>query len=277
MRLVASLLVVTLGLMTRPVIAAPEPADPNEDARAAYDAGETAYRLGRFEQAAHEFERAYQLSALPAILYNIGLAYLRWYDTDPDIAHVRQAKVMFQNYLTELQNDPELGDQAEIEALIAECDQKIAAHGGEPETEPEPAVTPTDSGPDAGKPLRLAGAVTMGVGGALIVGGVIAGVAFGVSGSNLTRDLDDVYAQTLTCSGEACEPLEDSIATLRADGKQANSLALGLGLGLGGAGVVAVIAGAVLLVRSNKGKPSKLAASPTWLPSGVGLVVTGRF
>lgn len=275
MRLPASLLIVALSLPARLVTAAPEPADPSDEAREAYDAGETAYRLGRFEQAAHEFERAYQLSALPAILYNIGLAYLRLYDIDPDIGHLRQAKVVLQNYLTEVEKDPELGDPAEVETLIAECEQKIIAHGGE--DEPETDVTPVDSRPDAGKPLRLAGAVTMGVGGALIVGGVIAGAVFGARGSNLTRDLDAAYAQTLTCSGEACEQLDDSIETLRADGKRANGLGLGLGLGLGGVGVVAVIAGAVLLVRGNKTKPSKLAASPAWLPGGVGLVVAGRF
>jgi tetratricopeptide (TPR) repeat protein len=273
MRLSARLLVVCLCLVARPVVAAPEPtSEPSDEARTAYDAGETAYRLGRFEQAASEFEQAYSLSALPEILYNIGLAHLRWYDTDPDIAHLRQAKVVFQNYELEVRKHPELGDASEVEALIAECDQKIAAIAGEA----KPDSTAVDAGSDPGKPLRLAGMVTIGVGGALIVGGVIAGVVFGVQGSNIERELADLYGQAETCPAP-CEALAGPIATLRADGKRANGLGVGLGLGLGGLGAVAVIAGAVLLVRGNKTKPGKLAAAPTWLPGGGGVVVLGRF
>lgn len=265
MRLTASLLSAFVLLVARPVVAAPEqPSEPSEAARTAYDAGETAYRLGRFEQAASEFERSYALSGLPDILYNIGLAHLRWYDTDPDIGHLRQAKVVFQNYRIEVEKNPELGDVTEVETLIAECDQKIAAASDEPEPEPTPV--------DAGKPLRLTGMVTIGIGGALIVGGVIAGVVFGVQGSNIERDLADLDAQAQLCPAP-CEQLAGPIATLRADGKRANVL----GLGLGGLGAVAVIAGAVLLVRGNQTKPSKLAAAPTWLPGGAGVVVHGRF
>jgi tetratricopeptide (TPR) repeat protein len=259
--------------------------DAQVESRVAFEKGETAYRLGRFDEAAREFERAFELLGLPAFLYNIGLAYLRWYDIDPDIAHLRRAKVVFENYQIELQKDPELGDPEEAKVLLAEIDQKIAAHGASTEPPPEPGPALPDH--DPGKRLRLAGAVTMGVGGALVLGGVVSGVVLALRSKEFREELYKTYAvQAETdCSDPAladfCQELDDRIDKARRNGRDANVLAGGLGLGLAGAGVIALIVGAVVFVRGNKQtrewERRRLGLAPGWLPGGGSLTLHGHF
>lgn len=265
--------------------------DDTAKAQEAYKAGEKAYRLGDFEAAAGHFEEAYELSDLPDILYNIGLSHLRWYDIDPDTAHLRKAKVVFQNYLIEIQKNPELGDAEEAEALIAKIDEKIAAHedaedegdegeGGGPSE-------PIDLGPDPGKKLRLGGAIGMGVGGALVVAGVVGGVVLGVRGQSFQDDLAIAYDQrdTEMCTPndnrQVCQDIFNRIDVLRRNGQRANALAFGVGLALGGVGVIGLVTGAVLFIQGNKKtqewEKRKMSLAPVWTGDQAGLMVSGRF
>jgi tetratricopeptide (TPR) repeat protein len=273
---------------------APAPVDADQQAaRDAYKEGEAAYRLGKFDEAAVAFERAYELSGLlPDILYNIGLSHLRWYEVDPDIAHLRKAKVVFQNYVIEIQKNPELGDLDEAEALIAQIDEKLAAAEADArdnESDPGPTgpVEPVDYGPDPGKKLRLGGSVAMGVGGALIVAGVVSGVVLGVRGQEFEGDLANAYNEKdeLGCipgdARAACDDVNARIEIFRNNGQQANALAVGLGLTLGGVGVIGIVTGAVLLVQGNKKTKAweqrQMSISPSWGRGQAGLVVSGRF
>ena len=260
-----------------------QPDQPDQaEAAAIYGEGEKAYRLGRFDEAAEAFERAYELSGLPEILYDIGLAYLRRYDVDPDPAHLRQAKVVLENYTIELQKDPGLGELAEVEALMAQIDAKLSEHEAD-ESEALPvAAEPTD---DAGRRRRIGGAVAMGIGGALIVGGVAGAVAFGLSGQRIEEDLDQAYdaSADLGCMpGETrttCRALGRRIDTLRSDGRSANTSALAIGISLGATGAAALITGAVLFAQGKRAKATerKLSVGPQWLPAGGGVVLSGRF
>ncbi|KIG17010.1 hypothetical protein DB30_03607 [Enhygromyxa salina] len=269
---------------------APAP-DTTAEARAAYESGETAYRLGRFEDAAGSFERAYELSGLSDILYNIGLAHLRWYDVDVDIKHLRRAKVVFQNYVIEIQKNPDLGDLDEAESLISQIDEKIAA-ANQPVTAPSEAgekASPSDPdpGPDPGKSLRLGGGITMGVGGALIVGGVVSGVVFGLQGQGFEDDLNAEYEirSGIGCfeadTRPECEQSTTRIEDLRSKGQAANNLAIGLGASLGAIGLVGVVVGAVLFVKGSKKtkawEQGQISVTPVWSPGGGGLSVSGRF
>jgi tetratricopeptide (TPR) repeat protein len=267
------------------------PADEDtQAARDAYAEGEKAYRLGKFEEAAVAFERAYELSGLlPDILYNIGLSHLRWFDVDPDVAHLRKAKVVFQNYVIEIQKNPELGDLEEAEALIAQIDEKLAA--AEPDTTDDPVgpttVEPIDYGPDPGKKLRLGGSIAMGVGGAMIVAGVVSGVVLGVRGQEFEGDLANAYNErdalgcTPTDARSDCDEVNDRIEIFRNNGQQANALAVGLGLTLGGVGVIGIVTGAVLFVQANKKTKAweqrQLSVVPSWGRGQAGLVLSGRF
>lgn len=266
------------------------PADEDtQAARAAYAEGEKAYRLGKFEEAAAAFERAYELSGLlPDILYNIGLSHLRWYDVDPDIAHLRKAKVVFQNYVIEIQKNPELGDLEEAEALITQIDEKLAKADADAKADFDPGTTePVDYGPDPGKKLRLGGAIAMGVGGALVVAGAVSGVVLGVRGQEFEGDLFNAYNErkALDCqptdARPECDEVNDRIEIFRNNGQQANALAVGLGLTMGGVGLIGIVTGAVLFVQGNKKtkvwEQRQLSVVPSWGRGQAGLVVTGRF
>jgi tetratricopeptide (TPR) repeat protein len=266
--------------------------DDTQAARDAYAEGEKAYRLGKFEEAAVAFERAYELSGLlPDILYNIGLSHLRWYDVDPDVAHLRKARVVFQNYVIEIQKNPELGDLEEAETVIAGIDDKLAKAEADAKVEPVgPNVgttEPVDYGPDPGKKLRIGGSVAMGVGGAMIVAGVVSGVVLGVRGQEFEGDLANAYNERAALDCQAtdarpeCDEVNDRIEIFRNNGQQANALAVGLGLTLGGIGIIGIVTGAVLFVQANKKTKAweqrQLSVVPSWGRGQAGLVVTGRF
>jgi tetratricopeptide (TPR) repeat protein len=272
------------------VFAPAEEADNNQAAREAYGEGEKAYRLGRFEDAALAFERAYEISGLPDILYNIGLSHLRWYDVDPDIAHLRKAKVVFQNYVIEIQKNPELGDLEEAEAVIAQIDEKLAAAeaAGKKDEGDEDPDEPVDLGPDPGKKLRLGGSIAMGVGGAFVVAGVVSGVVLGVRGQEFEGDLANAYTEreALGCTPNDgrpdCDDVNNRIEIFRNNGQRANALAVGLGLTLGGVGLIGIVTGAVLFVQGNKKTKAweqrrLLSVAPSWGRGQFGLAVSGRF
>ncbi len=280
-----------LSLEIHPLI---QPADVDmSGAQAAYKDGERAYRLGEFEAAADSFEHAYELSALPDILYNIGLSHLRWYDTDPDIAHLRKAKVVFQNYQIEIQKNPELGDADEAESLISQIEEKLTAHeekvaaAAAADRDRDAHVAPLDLGADPGKKLRLGGAISMGVGGAFVVGGAVSGVVLGLRGQEFEEELSNAYQErtALNCSTndnrDECTLVEAEIDILRNNGRQANGLAVGLGLTLGGIGVIGVVTGVVLFIQGNKRTKSweerKISVVPSFGGGTRGLVISGRF
>jgi tetratricopeptide (TPR) repeat protein len=66
-------------------VAAPtvDPAAARRDeAKAAFGRGNAAYNLGKYADAIAEFERAYALSRLPEILFNLGQCYRKQWETD---------------------------------------------------------------------------------------------------------------------------------------------------------------------------------------------------
>src|SRR5437762_2108974 len=63
--------------------AAPDPAAARRDeAKAAFGRGNTAYNLGKYPDAIAEFERAYALSRLPEILFNLGQCYRKEWEAE---------------------------------------------------------------------------------------------------------------------------------------------------------------------------------------------------
>ncbi len=100
-------------------------ADPDE-ARAAkaYQEGSDAYELGRFAEAAAKFGTAWELSHKAPLLYNLGQAHWRWFSLDPDIEHLRQARLFFTNYDKRMRLTQGY-DAAEIEANLKAIEDQI--------------------------------------------------------------------------------------------------------------------------------------------------------
>jgi hypothetical protein len=130
------------------------------------------------------FERSYELSNLPDLLYNLGMSYAQWHGLSSDVNHLRKAKRLFQNYVKRLAEDPGM-DQSqrdEAEAQIAKVDEQIAEAEQaakpvpppviEPKEEPKPVPPPQDQ--PAKKPVYKRGAFWGIVAGVLVIGAVTA-------------------------------------------------------------------------------------------------------
>src|SRR5262245_62776344 len=90
---VAAAALAALGIWSLPVLlgggraAAANPkvdaeAARNAEAKAAFGRGNTAYLLGKYPEAIAEFERAYALSRLPEILFNLGQCYRKQWEAE---------------------------------------------------------------------------------------------------------------------------------------------------------------------------------------------------
>jgi tetratricopeptide (TPR) repeat protein len=96
-----------------------------EKAHQSYSDGETAFRLGNFDEAVKKFEEAYRLIRFPTILYDIAQSYRRSYERDKNIDHLRRALDMYKSFLRDA---PSTAKQRPIaERLVPELEKTIAA------------------------------------------------------------------------------------------------------------------------------------------------------
>ncbi|MDV7390329.1 hypothetical protein RZS08_03195, partial [Arthrospira platensis SPKY1] len=100
------------------------------EAKQAFEAGSREYKLGNYEQAVALFERSYELSERPALLFNIAQAYARKYEIDDDVENLRKAKKLYANFIVDMEAAGELDPEAKADAerLSAEVDTQIEAH-----------------------------------------------------------------------------------------------------------------------------------------------------
>lgn len=103
------------------------------EAKSEYRAGSDAYALGNYEEAVLHFERAYELSQEPALLFNLGQSYTRWYDISNDVEHLKKARRLYENYVlnvgaTHLDEQGQADARADAQRRIAEVDRLIAKH-----------------------------------------------------------------------------------------------------------------------------------------------------
>lgn len=238
-------------------------------AREHFKSGTKAYDLGRYLDAAREYETAYEIHDEPALLYNIAQAYRLGGE---NVKAMRAYKAF-------LRRSPKASNRAEVEQRIVELQRVVgeqnrvrdAAPTGTitPEARPEsprpveePAPAPAAPAPkpaatvaakpatvDTGKTLRVAGLALLGTGlGFVVVGGAFAG---------LTKKADD----------EAVRPA-DGVYNPDADARAATYQGVSIAtLAVGG---IAVIAGVSLYVVGRKRAPAPASAS-------TGLLTVGTF
>lgn len=280
--------------------AATNSAAPEASPEQLYDEGRKAYRLGDFETAVDKWQQAYDLSDNGLLLYNISLAYKGLYTISGDTGDLRRSRAVLDNFIKVAHADPDI-EEDDAPQRLAELDKMIAeAEAAEEANKPPPPVVVTpddgvkdDRGPDPGRKLRLAGMGTMIGGGAIALTGVSLAAFYAIKGqefaSSLKRDNNDF--ETSGCdaligdqgeTGERCRQLDENRDTWRANGQQANVLAVAMGVGLGGVGVVALIAGGLVFNESNKRTKqwerglTRVQVAPTF-GSVRGLTISGRF
>jgi tetratricopeptide (TPR) repeat protein len=84
-------------------------------AKKEFEAGQIAYDLARYDEALTRFTKAYELSKLPAILYNLGQTHRRLYETGGTIDNLRRSREMYRSYLRLVPISP---DRALAESLL---------------------------------------------------------------------------------------------------------------------------------------------------------------
>lgn len=188
-------------LLFAPSAAGAQALTEDAEAQMHFEMGRRYYESGRFPESAEEFERAYALSHLPALLYNLFLSY-RDAGNDPEAARV------LRSYVESLPADNE--QRVLLEARLRTLEERVAsaraaataeATPTEPtesteSTESTETTEPTDptttddaasSSSDASTPassaslrshdLALAGGAVGGVGVALVLASLGTGIA----------------------------------------------------------------------------------------------------
>lgn len=229
-----------------------------EEARGAFEAGQAAYRAGRFPEALQYFERAYELTEEPDLLYNIATVHDR-------LRHDREALDAYRAYL---EARPRADDRANLEARIRVLEEAVASAEAAPPIELEPDVEPdvepnvepdvaprVAPEPEPPPPPADAGPgpwVLVGVGAAVAVaGGVLVGL--------MVSDLDTVQSAN-GVPFSAIRDAYDRVPIFSTSG----FVAIGVGAALLGAGIGWAIAG------SSDGS-TQVTLTPT------GAAVRGRF
>lgn len=300
-RTLAILLFAAMGVGVPLRSATAGPASQQEQAEALYDQGRKAYRLGDYKTAVDKWQQAYDIAeSMPdgavvaaLLLYNISLGYKGLYSITKDIADLRRARAVIDNFITIANANPdvELDDaedrRAELDDMIAKAEEAERQNRPPP---PQPKTADTiksvDLSEDPGRKLRLAGIGTMAAGGALVITGVAFIAYYGVKGREFSEKLriDNASFEDGGCDPDAlvgeCEQLDANIRFYRTEGRRANNLQVAFGAAFGGLGAVALIAGGLIFNEGNKRTKQwekATRASFRLLPAPRGIVLTGRF
>jgi tetratricopeptide (TPR) repeat protein len=103
----------------------PDPAAARRDeAKAAFGRGNVAYNLGKYADAIAEFERAYALSRLPEILFNLGQCYRKQWEAEQRSELGRRALHYYEAVIREA---PNAKVRPDAEQFITELSPAVAA------------------------------------------------------------------------------------------------------------------------------------------------------
>jgi tetratricopeptide (TPR) repeat protein len=155
-------------------------ADDAKLARQHFADGSKLYDLGKFRDAAREYEEAYKAKPDPALLFNIGQAYRAAGDAS-------EAVTAYKSYLRHV---PDAPNRVEVEGLIAKLQQKLDDDRRAQELKqqqqrqqqqqqqlvptPQPQLVATAPAAEEKKPLYKKWWLWTAVGGVLVVGGAVA-------------------------------------------------------------------------------------------------------
>ncbi|HMF39310.1 MAG TPA: tetratricopeptide repeat protein [Polyangia bacterium] len=243
-----------------------------------YQRATRAYDLQKYQEAIDEYQKAYEISGDPPMLYNIAQAYRL---ADQPAEAVRY-------YRRFLQRMPSARNREDVERKIAD-QEKLAEQKRklEPVTPPPPPPPPTKPPPivevkppppppvvtpppppppPAPEPSHARAVVGWSlIGAGLVVGGVAAyeGYQARQKGDQLTRD------SMAGANGGMAKTFDPAVETA---GKNANIAAIALGIG----GTVVAVAGAIVLISGGSSEATEKPATPVarlsvtpWVSSGL--------
>jgi tetratricopeptide (TPR) repeat protein len=170
--------------------------EAEKEARARFQAGETHFQAGAFDEALAEYQKGYAAKPLPGFLVNIAQCQRR-------LGDLKGARATYQKFVLVAPDSPLVPNvrsmMAEIDNLLEKEAEKPAADG-DAAAKPEPAVAPaapavtaapvlvaTPAPAPAPEPTHhrwwLWGAI-----GAVVVGGAVAAIALSTGGTDTIHD-----------------------------------------------------------------------------------------
>jgi tetratricopeptide (TPR) repeat protein len=191
----------------------------DEQARQLYAEGDRHYNEGRYELAVQAFQRAYQLSGRPLLLFNLANAYER-------LGRYADALESLRGYAPSAPPN----EAAQVQARIASLEQRAAEFG----------QSPGEGGSSADESLLVPGIVLTAAGGALGIGGIVMAVLA----------LDAHAAAQAACAEVGGQTFCEAGARDAVDNEALYALLADLGMSIGGA---AVLAGLVLIIAAYAG------------------------
>jgi tetratricopeptide (TPR) repeat protein len=154
----------------------------DEEGRGFFIAGRASYLAGRYDEALERFERSYEKSGRPELLYNIGTAAER----AGKLARALDAYRQF------LDKQPESERRVEVETHIADLETRVADEPSEPAALSTAQVRPLDTTvtPTSESKSVLAPGLILAASGALLATGVVL-VVLGYKAEQRVHDAPD--------------------------------------------------------------------------------------
>jgi tetratricopeptide (TPR) repeat protein len=240
-----------------------------------YQRATRAYDLQKYTEAIEEYQKAYEISGDPPMLYNIAQAYRLADQPGEAVRYYRRF----------LQRMPNARNREDVERKIA--DQEKIAEGRRKASEaapppptlptkpppvvevkpPPPPVVPAQPPPAQPAPAPEPSHARAIIGWCLVGAGVIAGGLAGYEGYVATQKADQLSKDSMMMMTKTFDPsLEDA-------GKNANIAAIALGIGGAALGLTGII---VLLTGSSPSEQTEKPATPVarlsltpWVSSGL--------
>ena len=126
--------IVRCGVLAAVLISASARADnPGEDARAAYDAGSSEYDLGHYKSALSDFEKAFKLRHIPALLFNIAQCHRM-------LGEMKEAATVYRSFISK---DPQNVRVGQASALLAQVESAMDKQDEAQRAKPTEVAGPT--------------------------------------------------------------------------------------------------------------------------------------
>jgi tetratricopeptide (TPR) repeat protein len=296
----ALILLASVILLTHAALAEARSEDPTtEQARKHFQAGQDFFDVGRWDEAAAEFEQAYALRKDPTFIYNMAQAYRRKGDA-------KRALDLYKNYLIKKPDSPQRADVEErIKTLQQQLDAEAermnkantppgATQAPRPAADATPAVAPFQPPPVAIQPPPVAAqppvyqpplpqTTAIQIPAQAPVSTANPGLGLRIAGVTLGA-VAVASAGAGALFGWRTKSLSDKVSsapTFKSGDEDAATQAQTLQWVCYGVSAGAAVAGGVLywigFSAAKHGAAPAIALSPTLVPSGAGLSAQGAF
>ena len=258
-----------VALLLLPAVAgAQKKQPPLDEAKLHFKKGDEFYAKKQYDEAIAEFKRAYELSKLPLILFNIAQAYRLKGDN-------RQALAYYEDYL---RMDPGAPSRGQVEKRIDELEKAIAEEDKQSQPEPPPITTPppvvTPPPPPVEQPPPLVEEEVVSPGRGLRIAGIAtagAGLALGTTSVLFALKARSYYDEVTQLSDDGGQWSPAQAEKLdRADRHKLTATLLGIGGGAAGIG-----GGVLYYLGWRAGRNADVAIAPT--AGGVTISIASPF